>query len=113
MIRHAGYRAGALYSIMVGKIEYRVLIELRDHIHLTVATCCSHVLTESITIAAGGRVWYGCHNIGSGIFDSLCFVLTFFYIVIGLVHGAYLCFPVVQEGFHSAGQVSACSSSII
>ena len=63
MIGHAKNIAWSLYAVVIRKIEYRVLIELRYHIHFSVPSCCRNMLAKGIAIPATGGEWNRCQEI--------------------------------------------------
>src|ERR1044072_956550 len=104
MIGHALNIAGALYAMVVGKIENGILIKLRDHRRFTVAAGCFYVLTKSIPIAAAGREGNRSQNANAVIRKALAFGdLSFFDHQFAPQGHRISVFPIAEEHAHSMG----------
>ena len=101
MIRHTADGPGALYTVMVGKIEDRVLIKLGNHIRFTVSSCRSHVLAKRIAVAAGAGKGNRGHQRHIGIMRALVFgYLPLAYHDFSTLRHRQGIFPVIEEYTH-------------
>src|SRR6478735_2801650 len=105
MVWHASHVARSTNAMMIGKIKYRILIELRDHFRSSIPTGCVNLLSERVCIAATRWKWDRGQELDA--FNRRAFSFkepSFFHSGRSSLHQWHQLLPIIEQHIHAPGQ---------